>query len=276
MPKEFSFPDEAKDAVESILMDASEKEQALDEAMKAVKRFRKIVAELGKYVSKGWPLHVLSLMEEQRAFLRQHRDARRKDWDQLYMAAQERAKILRIWYPKYLEVACLKKRLPLDMSSRHPVYTFEEGFFELTIDRAGTATLSNSERKLGHFPADIGAVVAKLGEEHERIFARRDDGQHFLTKLREHYLGVVGREKLLDGADVPIRRIAGRMASEKKGYLTDQFIVDLSRLAIEGPLEIDARRLELLHTRDHDSGMLLHGVGSVAYVGFVRFEEVSS
>ncbi|AFM28234.1 hypothetical protein [Desulfomonile tiedjei] len=279
MPKQISFPDEARHAVRSALMDTYERQEELEQAIKSLKRFRKIATELEKYVSKGWPFHVLSLMEKQDEFIRQQCDAGAfslQDLEKLRAAAQEQAKKLRIRYPNYLELACREAGLPLDMSSRYPVYTFEKGFFELTIDRGGTATLSNSERKLGEFPADIGAVVAKLAEEHERIFARPYDGRYFLKKLREHYLGVIQREKLADGADVPIRRIAARMASDKKGYQSDQFIVDLSRLAREGPLEIDSRRLELLHTRDDEAGMLLHEVGSVAYVGFVRFEEVGA
>lgn len=279
MSKQISFSKESIDAVQSVRMDTYERVEQLEQAIKSVKRFRKVIVELEKYVDKHWPFHVLYLMSKNAEFIKEQCEAgpfSLQELENLRAEAQVQAKKLRTWYPNFLEQACEDEGLPLDMTSRFPVYTFEKGFFELIIDSEGTATFSNSERKLGVFPADIGAVVEKVRDEHKRIFSKPYDGRYFLKKLREHYLGVLQRQKQEDGTDVPIRRIAGRMASEKGGYQTDQFIVDLSRLAREGPLEIDRRRLELLHTRDDVAGMLLHDAGSVAYVGFVRFQEVGS
>jgi hypothetical protein len=277
MLKQTPLSEDSIRAVNALSYGAYKRQEELENALKSLKRFRKIVTELEKYVSRQWFLHALHLVEKHDQFIREQCEAGSlsfQDIEKLRSVAKDQANKLRVWFPNRLEQACQEAGLPLDMTSRFPTYTFERGFFELTIDRGGIAVLSNSERKLGEFPADIGAVVEKVAEEHERIFARPLDGGYFLKKLRTHYLGVLQRLKLEDGASVPIRRIAGRMASEKKGYQTDQFIVDLSRLAREGPLEIDSKRLELQHTRDDEAGMLLHDIGTVTYVGFVRFEEV--
>jgi hypothetical protein len=279
MPKQLSFPDEMKSTAQDILHSAYVRQEKLEQTIREVKHFRDLLAKLVEFVSMGWPFHVLSLIENQGDVIGQRYELE-PFWlrilEELRASAQEQVKNLRFWYPNYLEQACRELRLPLDMSSRHPKYTFEKGFFELTVHRGRTATLSNTERKLAEFPADIGAVVAKLAVEHKRIFARSYDGRYCLQKLRKHYLDVIDRERLADGADVPIRRIAERMTLEKQDYQSDQFIVDLSRLAREGPLEIDSRRLELSHTSDDKAGMLLHDVGSLSYVGFVRFEELGS
>lgn len=278
MPKQPSFPDEMKSTAQDILHSAYVRQEKLEQTITDLKRFRKLLSELVEFVSMGWPFHALSLIENQGDVI--ERCELEPFWlrilEELRASAQEQVKNLRFWYSNYLEQACRELRLPLDMSSRHPKYTFEKGFFELTIHRGRIATLSNSERKLAEFPADIGAVVAKLAVEHKRIFARPYDGRYFLQKLRKHYLDVIDKERLADGADVPIRKIAERITREKNNYQSDQFIVDLSRLAREGPLEIDSRRLELSHTRDDKAGMLLHDVGSLSYVGFVRFEELGS
>ena len=279
MPEQTAFPAKYSGVVCSILEDTYERQEELEQAIKSLKRFRKIISELEKYVAKDWPFHVLHLLDKHYEFIKDQCLSRSfpfQELENLRVGAKGRVEKFRVWYPNRLEKACQEAGLPMDMTSRFPVYTFEKGFFELTVDRKGLALLSNSEAKLAEFPADIGAVVQKVGEEHERIFARPLDGRYFLKKLRNHYLGVVQRLKLEDGASVPIRRIAGRMASEKKGYQVDQFIVDLSRLAQKGPLEIDSKRLELQHTRDDQAGMLLHDIGTVAYVGFIRFEEVNA
>jgi hypothetical protein len=159
------------------------------------------------------------------------------------------------------------------MTSRHPVYTFEKRFFELTVNHNGTATISDPERKLEEFPGDIGAATEKIRKHHARVFQHPFNGEAFLKELFDHYLAVLRRQNRPHGSSVPIRLLSSRITSEKRKYLTDRFIVEISKLTREGPWQIGDHRLELEHTLDEKQGMLLHDVDTPGYVGFVRFEE---
>ena len=75
-----------------------------------------------------------------------------------------------------------------------------------------------------------------------------------------------------DGSSVPIRKITRRLKNVK-GFRTDEFLVDLSWLASEGPFEIEGRRLDLQQTKDTEQGMLLHNAEERGYVGFIVFKE---
>ena len=72
---------------------------------------------------------------------------------------------------------------------------------------------------------------------------------------------------------MPIRRITHRLGKNEKGFHTDEFLVDLSRLAEEGPLQVDDVKVDLQQTKDTTQGMLLHGVASSGYVGFIVFRK---
>ena len=278
MPKHISFSEDAEHSVSNVLSRVHEKQEAFKASLKSLERFEELLKQLRNYVSRGWPLHVLDLRQREGEFIRlqcSQGSSEIQALEAIFGAAEAQAKNLWIWYPNLLEEACRDNELPLDMSSRHPAYTFEKGFFELTIDQRGTAVLSNPERKSAEFPGDIGAVVAKVKKEHARVFRRAFDGEMFLKKIRVHYRAVLKREGKPEGSSIVIRRIASRITSERKGYLIDQFILDLSRLAIQGPLEIEGKRLELEHTRDSKRGVLLYGFNIQGYVGFVRFREVN-
>src|SRR5262249_14103360 len=136
-----------------------------------------------------------------------------------------------------------------------------------------TARLSNHEGRLAEIPADIAAVVEAIQQEQKRVFGRAFNGAKFLKLLRAQYKAVVTKEKQTDGASVPIRQITRRLGKNAKGFRTDEFLVDLSRLAEQGPFEIDGRRLDLQQTKDTSQGMLLHGAAARGYVGFVVFKE---
>ena len=62
MPKRISFSSEATTAVPIVLIDTHKRLGELEQTVKSVKRFSKILIELQKYVLKQWPLHVLYLI----------------------------------------------------------------------------------------------------------------------------------------------------------------------------------------------------------------------
>jgi hypothetical protein len=190
------------------------------------------------------------------------------------LAREEAQRIMRR-FPALLEEASRKDSLPLDSDSRHPKYRFERGFFQLEIDETKRmARLSDHEGRLAEIPADVQAIVEIINREHKRIFGRKFNGNKFLKNLRTQYKAVLKKEKKSDGSSVPIRHITRRLGKNKKGFRTDEFLVDLSQLAEKGPLEIDGRRLDLQQTKDTNQGMLLYGAAARGYIGFIVFKEV--
>ncbi len=95
-----------------------------------------------------------------------------------------------------------------------------------------------------------------------------------LSKLRHQYLAIVRRDKESDGASIPIRNLTSRLGKNEKGFRTDEFLIDLSRLVESDHLEIDGRRLDLQQTKDAHQGMLLHGAAGRGYIGFITFRKV--
>lgn len=135
------------------------------------------------------------------------------------------------------------------------------------------ARLSDNEGRLAEHPADVQAVVETVQKETQRIFGRAFNGSRFLKSLRAQYKAVLKKENQADGASMPIRQITKRLGKNVKGFRTDEFLVDLSRLAEKGPFEVDGRRLDLQQTKDTNQGMLLHGAAARGYIGFIVFKE---
>jgi hypothetical protein len=273
----YLFPHHIKELSAKMMMESDETARNMVVALKRKVRLNKIMQDLTLHVSGPSPFHVLNLLEKESSFLKEEcSPSQAKALERLKQGAQRVAKKHWLRYSGYLEAFCEEEDVPLDQTSRHPNYTFAHGFFDLTIRQDGIAILSNSERKLAQFPADIEVVVAKVKKEHRRVWGRQFHGEKFLKKLRKHYLQSLERDKHLDGSNVPIRRIAGRVTSERKKYRTDEFLVDLSKLVREGPCEMDGRRLVLQHTRDTKQGMLLHDVDTAGYIGYLSFQEVKA
>ncbi len=280
MPMARSFPESSVDVVRGLASEAAREARALQTKANQASQTHHLWQELASYLAKGWPLHVVSLVDTERARL----DSMRAEdgpvvahLEGLYRVARGQIEEILRRYPALLEQACSNANLPLDRSSRHPRYTFVNGFFQLDIDdRRGIARLSDYEGRLGdEFPADIGAVVEAVETERRRVFGRAFDPSKFLRKLHHQYLAVLKSESEHDGATVPLRSITRRLGKNEKGFRTDEFLVDLSRLVETGPLEIEGYRLDLEHTKDTHQGMLLHGAAARGYIGFVAFRRVS-
>lgn len=272
--KKMGFRVELIDGVNNLLASA----KALKAEADAAARVEKVWETLHCFMVKDWPLHILDLLDREPSLL----NGLRADGhpaiqaiEELYRDAKEHADAVKRRYPSYLEEACGSAGLALDPESRHPTYSLEQRFFQLKVDEhRWVARLSDHEGRLADLPADVGAVAEVILRERQRIFGRPFNDPKFLKLLRSQYLAVVKKDKQADGATIPIRHITRRLGKNVKGFRSDEFLVDLSRLVEQGPMEIDGYRLDLQQTKDTDQGMLLHGVGGRGYIGFVVFRKV--
>ena len=275
---DMEFPSEIVDGIRELHSSAKAAVQQLSAEAEEVARTERVWADLERFLAKGWALHVLDLVEKEAPRLRKMRAENNPAVpliQKAYRLAKEESEAIVRRYPALLEEACRTAGLVLDSHSRHPRYSFDRGFFRLEIDeKKRTARLSDHEGRLAEHPADVQAVVETVRREHQRIFGRAFNGPKFLKTLRAQYKAVLNKEQQADGASVPIRRITRRLGKNVKGFRTDEFLVDLSRLAEKGPFDIDGRRLDLQQTKDTNQGMLLLGAAARGYIGFIVFKEV--
>lgn len=234
-------------------------------------------ADFRDYLAKGWALHLLAFSDKEGPRLKKMRAENHPAFptiEAVYRMAKDESERIFRRFPTLLEEAFAGKAVSIDPTSRHPKYTLEGGFFRLEIDdKKRTARLSDHEGRLAEIPADVEAIFENVLKEHERIFGRKFNTKKFLQSLRTQYKAIISKDKQPDGSSVPIRQITRRLGKNVKGFRTDEFLVDLSRLAQDGPFEIDGRRLDLQQTKDTNQGMLLHGAAGRGYVGFIVFKE---
>lgn len=272
------LPPQVLDSARDLLASAKQHARTLKADAEEAARIEKVWDDFLRFSSRGWPLHVLNLLERESPLLKKMRgdnDGAVRALEDAYRIAKEQAEAIQRRYPGYLEDAFRAAKLPLDSDSRHPRYSLERKFFQLEIDdQRRMARLSDHEGRLAEFPADVGAVVETVQRERNRIFERPFDGRKFLKQLRAQYLAIVKKEKQSDGASIPIRHITRRLGKNAKGFRSDEFLVDLSRLVEQGPMDIDGWRLDLQQTKDTNQGMLLHGAAGRGYIGFIVFRKV--
>ncbi len=272
------FPNEIIDQIRQLHGSAKVTAQQLKAKAEEAASAEVVWAEFKEFLDKGWALHILELLEKEAPRLKKMRaenHAAIPFIEESFRLAREDSERIMRRYPALLEEACHAAGLPLDTNSRHPKYTLEHGFFRLEIDeKKRVARLSDYEGRLAEHPADIQAVVNTIQQEHHRIFGRNFNGQQFLKMLRSQYKSILVKEKMIDGVSMPIRNITKRLGKNVKGFRTDEFLIDLSRLAEKGPFEIDGHRLDLQQTKDSIQGMLLHGPRVRGYIGFIIFREV--
>jgi hypothetical protein len=269
------FSEDILKSINEQLAESAEKARRLKAEADRAAAVQQVWENLLSYVNRQWYLHILHLLKKNAVVFNELRDADPSvatALEEISRTAELRAEILTRRFPKFIEDACAQNNLPLDRESRHPKYKFNSGFFQLDIDeRSGIAKLWDNEGLLEEFPGDIGAVVEAVQRERKRIFERPFDGNKFLAKLRRQYLEIVKNQNELDGANIPIRKITTRLGKNEKGFRTDEFIVDLSRLIMDGPSEIDGARFDLQQTKNTKQGMLLLGNAGRGYIGFISF-----
>lgn len=258
---------------------AAQKAKALKAEADEAAHIHKIWEDIISFLSRRWLLHVLALIDKEAPLLKKMRADNHPaipSLEEIYRITKEQAEEFKSYrFPTYLEEACRAANLSLDKDSRHPHYKFESGFFQLNVDdHKKTARLSNNETRLCEVSADIEAIIEAVQRERKRVFERPFDAKKFLKKLRIQYLAVIKSEKLSDGSSVPIRHITRRLGKNEKGFRTDEFLIDLSRLVERGAIEIDGRQFELQQTKYAEQGMLLHGAAGRGYIGFILFKKV--
>lgn len=270
---------EVKELLDSQYGSIKEEAVRLKEKAEMLARAEKLLGEISRLLGNKYPMHILAVIDKETALLKKMREQQYaviSAVEQIYRVAKEEADRTIRNYPSLFDEACRTAGISLGTNSRHPKYNFERGFLIVEIDdKKRTARLSDYEGRLAEIPADIAALVEAMQKEHARLFKRPFNGQKFLKGIREAYKAVVKAEKRGDGESIPIRQVLKRQGRNSPLFRSDEFLVDLSRLAIEGPWEIEGRRIDLQQTKDTAEGMLLCGAAERGYVGFIVFKEVA-
>ncbi|MBN1900234.1 hypothetical protein JW926_02775 [Candidatus Sumerlaeota bacterium] len=271
------FPSEIIDQIRELHSTAKITAKKIKTEAEEAAQTEKVWAEFEQFLVKGWALHILDLYEKEASRIKKMRMENHPSIqviDKSYRLAMDESERILRRYPALLEEACRISGLVLDTNSPHPRYGLEGGFFRLEIDeKKRMARFSDHEGRLAEFPADIPAVIETIKKEHKRVFGRSFNGSKFLKRLRTQYKAIIKKKGQVEGTSVPIRHITRRLGKNLKGFRTDEFLVDLSRLIEKGPFEIEGRRLDLQQTKDTQQGMLLHGSAARGYIGFIVFKE---
>lgn len=272
-----SYPEGLIDAISNLTNATSQKAKHLRAEADRAEHTRQVCERLLSYVQRRWPLNILNLLDKETGAINQvvaEVPGAAAFIEELLRSSRDQAEAIIRHFPSLMEEACNLRGLPLDRDSRHPRYKFEGGFFHLDVDeRRKMAKLSDYESQLKEMPADVGAIVEAVESEHKRVFGRDFDGGKFLKKLRKQYTAILKKGGLPEGSSLPIRRLTGRLGKNEKGFRTDEFLIDLSRLAQQGAVEVDGYVLDLQQTKDTHQGMLLHGPAGRGYVGFITFRK---
>jgi hypothetical protein len=219
-------------------------------------------------IKKGDFFH--KILNEKSTMESSHRDLGNKIFKYSIEKCQELARS----YPKLIQDFSISEKIPIDQTSRHPKYTFCEGFITLEIyDKTFEARAFSRGNHLFTIPFDIETVVSALKKEINRLFNRSLDENKFTKSLFSHYNSIIKKENYTFGDPIPIYDIFNRLNKKKKKKIKiDEFIVDLSKLIQKGAPLISGRRLDLTQTRDEKSGILLHHFESRGYIGFLKFK----
>lgn len=268
-------PDLIRAFSEAALSRAVELKQQVEAATKAADIWSRVL----KARDQGLWFQLRALIEEEKSYFHRLREAGEpviQTLEGLYREAKERTADLLLSLPRDIEKLAERENLALDRISRHPKYTFKDGFITLLVDESKrVARISNYEAKLPDVPLDIESIGAVMKSEEARLFAREFEGVKFLQKLRAVYLAILEKEASPDGSPVPIRIIARKMASNDAKYRRDEFLIDLSKLVVEGPAEISGFKFELQQTSDASQGVLLYGPASRGMINLLIFTKVT-
>ena len=164
--------------------------------------------------------------------------------------------------------------LHIDVTSRQPRYTFDQGFIQVDVDdRHFTAKVETRDGAATILGLDIVPLVNHVKAERSRLFDREFQPEKLLRRIHRAYLGILDGEGRPPGEEIPLRRVTSRLAKNLNRFAADEFNIDLSRLLRSNTLVIDGQRLHLNHSRNTRQGMLLHGLEQGGYVGFISFKK---
>jgi len=273
--------DEPKSGQISRVLEEAEWAQRQEDSARAqlieAERTRKFWEELSKHLSAQNPANVLLVLRSNADYLQKLREAEApinrilKDIELgSETAAAGGAKSFGRTFPEAIRQAGIEP----DKSSRHPRYTFRQGFIRLEVnDKAFTAKLTPRDGNEILIGMDVGPLVERLVAEEARIFRRQFQPEQLLRSIYTAYLASTKAERRPEGEEVPLRRVTNRLAKNLNRFAADEFNVDLSQLVKSGMLLINGRRMHLNHTRQIRQGMLLHGLEEGGYVGFISFKK---
>ncbi|MDI3484804.1 MAG: hypothetical protein PWQ50_24 [Methanolobus sp.] len=252
-----------------------EAQKRLEDAKNSVAIFEKVL----EYNQKEWSFHLLQLIEDKKNYfdkIKEDNPGISEIVEKTYEDSKKETNNILRRFPSYFEKACSKNNLDIDSTSRHPRYKVCQSFLEVEVlEKSKKARISDREGTLETIPCDIDAVIKLLKTHNERLFGREFDPNFFLNLLYTKYKTLIKNEKMIEGDFLPIRKITTNLGKNIKGFRTDEFLVDISKLLKKGELEIDGNRLDFQHTKNSKQGMLLHGLESRGYIGFIAFKKVT-
>lgn len=258
--------------------DARSEAQRLRDSLTQAERTLRAWEQARDFTERNWPAHLLATLTEHRALLAtpatEDRLAALTELEHIARAAASKARPL---FPGAFEEVCKRLDIPLDRESRHPRYSVKSGFIWVQLDDSrNRAKLYDVESQLAELPADPEAIGEVLQRELRRIFERPFSSEAFFRLLRREYDAITKSQKLAEGEAIGIRQITRRLGKNKKGFRTDEFVADLSRLIEAGATQQGGFRLDLQQTKDTSQGMLLHGIAGRGYVGYLAFKRVAT
>ena len=160
--------------------------------------------------------------------------------------------------------------IELDSTSRDPKYTVAARYITATFDKTKPAAhVQVRGEKRRSVPPDPRGVANKVAEEHARLFGREVDPQRTLDRLENGWRKARGDNSR---ASVPIKQVLKALAKDEEGFVRDEFIIDIANLLKDSGSSTHSKGLKLDHTRDDKQGVLLPGLESRGYFGYVSFE----
>ena len=236
--------------------------------------------DLVSYQSKQWWFHLRALFEREAKFFARWRESGAPligELEDRFREAKTHTDELLHELPRNIESMAQQRGMPLDHSrSAHPKYQFREGFLTLEIDGSKRiARLKDREGLVVDIPPDIDAIAQLVKHHDDRLFGRKFDGKKFLGRLRSSYLALIKKGNNQDGDPIPLRQVAKHLIDKERTYRRDEFLIDLSRLAEDGPATIDGYSFEFQQTKDTEQGFLLHGRAGRGMVNLLIFKKVA-
>lgn len=253
-----------------------QQEASLRQQIKQVRAVRRILDKLRDPLQQGHFAHTLLVLRKNAKFMHELQaseaavaPALQRLCDQLQQDIRSSAANIAHEFPAALHSHAIK----IDSTSRHPIYTFNEGFLRVELDdKDATATITPRDGKKIVVGLDVDLVVETLRAEKSRLFHRQINSQSFLRSVLKSYTAILRAEQLPAGDAVPLRSVVNRLATNRKHFSADEFNIDLAELVQQNNMLVDGKRIKLNHTRDSRKGMLLHGLESGGYMGFISFK----
>lgn len=255
---------------------ALEQLEAAKAALEAAETRAAFWQRLSEYADKAWSVHMWDFLDSEVALLtrmRAEQDPAMPLLERLYSAARERSRADLRDFPALVETKAKHAGLGLNLEhSRHPVYYFHGRFFKAEVNETKRRVrLSTSEGMLAEMPADVSALLERVGEEERRVFGRRVTARGFMARVRKAYSAELKASSEQMGASIPIRRVMRRLQRTSKGFRRDEFVADLAQLVRDDRTAVDGFVMDLQQIKSATEGVLLPGLESRGYVGYMTF-----